>query len=190
MCRASLLVVLLLAACAGTGSPSGDGRGATNGTATPAGVRGALPRDVFPLEAPAGLFSTSQRGTVEVRVERRDGGATMWISGEGLNPQRIDWYVEGDSIYCSDGPDRRVEFLRIGAAPGASWESSGRTIRFEGWERVGTPSGSYDAVRISSALSVPPYTEVETWWFASDIGLVKMRVDKADLYSMEMSRVR
>ena len=112
----------------------------------------------------------------------------MWISGDGLSTRRLDWVRDGGSIWCSDGPDRRVEFLRLGAVPGTSWTSSGRTLRFDGWERVETAGGTFDAARVSSTVEVPPYVEVETWWFAPGEGLVRMRVDKSDLYSMEMSR--
>lgn len=189
------LTVLLVGACAGndasTDSNAGSGDPGSNGamTAPERMVGGALTAAVLPFDAPRATFSTSQRGVVYVSYEPVEGGTTMRISGDGLDTRLLDWRRDGDSIYCSDGPDRVVEFMRLGAMPGATWMSSGRTLRFDGWERVQTPSGSYDAVRISSTLAVEPYVEVETWWFAPDIGLVQMRVDKGDLYSIEMQLV-
>lgn len=177
--------VLIGGACAGDGAPDPSGGGGGGD----ARAVGTLTADFFPFDAPPARFQTSQRGAVAVRLEPIEGGAAMWITGDGLTPRRIDWIRDGGSIYCSDGPDRRVEFLRIGAAPGASWTSSGRTIRFVGWERVETPAGQFDTVRISSTLEVDPYVETETWWFAREHGLIRMRVDKGELYSIEMSRV-
>jgi hypothetical protein len=190
----AIALTFVLAACAGDGNPAESGSSGNPGATTPGGgasrgVRGALGPDVFPFEAPPARFTTSQRGTVDLRLEPFEGGTAMLISGEGLTTRRIDWMREGGSLYCSDGPDRSVEFLRFGVMPGTSWESSGRTLRFEGWERVETPAGSFDAARISSTLAVEPYIEVETWWFAPEAGLVQMRVDKGELYSIEMKRI-
>ncbi len=194
--RSGLLVALTLAlaACVGDGAPAPPTTGSSTGVGSAAGApfrgtRDVLTAYVFPLDAPPARFTTSQSGIVTVRLEPFEGGTAMWIGADGPTARRIDWFVEGSSIYCSDGPDRRVEFLRIGARPGTTWESSGRTLRFEGWERVETPAGFFDAVRISSTLEVAPYVEVETWWFAPGVGLVELRVDKGDLYSMEMKRV-
>ena len=188
MQRLALLSLVLLA----VGCASNDG--STGTVRTPPAVRADAPRgtltaDVFPFDAAPARFATSQRDEVVVRLEPGDGGAAMWITGEGLNARRIDWTRDGDSIYCSDGPDRRVEFIRIGVAPGTEWQSSGRTVRFEGWERIDTPAGFFDAARINTTLELEGITEVESWWFAPGAGLVKMRVDKADLYKLEMWRI-
>ena len=181
-----VFALLFVTACAGNDASTN----ASGGSSVSAGmVGGALTAAVLPWNAPPARFSTSQRGTVHVRYEPVEDGTTMLISGDGLDTRRIDWRMDDQSIYCSDGPDRTVEFMRLGSMPGASWTSSGRTLRFDGWERVQTPAGSYDAVRISSTLAVEPYVEVETWWFAPEVGLVQMRIDKGDLYSIEMKLV-
>ena len=179
---APLAAVLLLAACAADGAPRGGGATITGGP--------ALSADVFPFETPAMTFATRQGGIVGVRVEPTGDGALMWITGDFPQPRRIEWRRQGDDLVAHDGPDRGVVLLRFGAEPGTAWTSSGQTITFEGWERVETAVGTFDAARLRTEAGVDDLLVVESWWFARDAGLVRYAQDRAGLFRLEMSRVR
>jgi hypothetical protein len=183
-----------LAGCAsdpadtGTTPPPDSGDPAGPSTRLPTG--GALPEQALPFTDSEASFTTREGEGRDVVMRRTDVGARMTISTGATTLGHLEWRREGEQILLSDGPDRWVAMLKIGAQPGAVWTSSGRTIRFDGWERVQTPSGDYDAVRITSAATTKDLEESETWWFAPGVGLVKLSQNKGDLFQTEMWRTR
>jgi len=185
--RLPALATLLLAALVGAACATGDGASG-DVAGDPSGS--PLTVDVFPFSAPPGTFATPQGGLVGIRLEPQGADATrMWITGD-FPQRRIDWRKQDGAIVLSDGPDRAIELLRIGARPGASWSSSGQRISFAGWERVETPAGTWDAVRVSAVSGIEGLRVVETWWFAREVGLVRYAQDKGGLFTLEMYRVR
>ena len=153
LAAAAAAALLLVAGCAAGGGDRGGGAVGPGG--------GDLPTSVFPFETPPGSFVTRQGGLVGVRVEPAGEGAAMWITGDFPQPRRIEWRRTAEGLAAWDGPDRGVELLRFGASPGTTWESSGQTIGFEGWERVETPSGVYDCVRIRTEALADPAALIE-----------------------------
>ena len=156
----------------------------------PAPVAGALPAEVLPFASSEAGFSTREGEVRDVRTEPTASGMRMTITSGGSLLGYLDWRREGESILLSDGPDRWIEMMRVGARPGDSWTSSGRTVRFDGWERVKTPVGDYDAVRITTSATTKDLEESETWWFAPGTGLIRLAQNKGDLFRTEMWRTR
>jgi len=186
-----LLFGALLGGCSSdpTGTTSTPPPGGVDGSGS-LPVGGALPADVFPFTAFTASFMTSKGEARKVRLELTSTGARMTISAAGASLGYMDWRRDGSDILLSDGPDRWVAMLRVGAVPGTTWKSSGRVITFDGWERVATPAGEYDAVRITSASVTEDLEESETWWFAPGAGLVRLTQNKGDLFHTEMWRTR
>ena len=135
-------------------------------------------------------FATREGEVRRVTMDPTPTGVRMTITDGVSKLGHMDWRRAGDDILLSDGPDRWVIMLRIGAVPGTSWNSSGRVIRFDGWERVSTPAGQFDAVRITSSAVTSDLEESETWWFSPGEGLVRLAQDKGGLFRTEMWRTR
>jgi len=185
----ALALALVLAGCATDPSP---GVVTPNPGAAPdaPSTGGGLPADVFPFDSSAASFATGNGELLTVRMEATATGARMTVADDASTRGYYDWRREGADILLSDGPDRWIAMLRIGAQPGASWESSGRTIRFDGWELIRTPAGEYNAVRITSAAVASNLEESETWWFSPGVGLVRLTQNKGNLFRTEMWRTR
>jgi len=187
---AVLAPVFVLSACATDPATS------TIPTVTPGAVPDVAPSDralsddVFPFADATARFSTGEGVILFVTMETTAQGARMTVADDEAKRGHYDWRRDGNEILLSDGPDRWVAMLRVGALPGASWESSGRTIRFDGWERVKTPAGVYDAVRITSSATSSSLVESETWWFSPGVGLVRLTQNKGNLFRTEMWRTR
>jgi hypothetical protein len=169
---ARLQWLLLLAGCAAGPAAAGAGR--------------PLGEDLFPLEARTARFATSGEETRTLRLAPEDGRAVLWIEG-GAEPLRIDVRREGAGYHFSAGPSSEAELLRIGAPPGTTWTSGDATVRFEGWERLVLPAGTFDAARIRCTSGPPSLPTTETWWFAPARGLVRWRIDKGGLLSEELT---
>jgi len=193
MQSAARLILLVLAVTPVIAACSTVPDGAT--TTTPEAAdsrapRGAIPGDAFPFTASTAVFATREGEVRELHMALTATGARTTIT-DGVSPLgHYDWSRVGADVLLSDGPDRSIAMLRVGAQPGASWVSSGRTITFDGWERVATPAGSYDAVRITSSTVTKGVVESETWWFAPGVGLVRLTQNKGDLFTTEMWRTR
>jgi hypothetical protein len=186
------LVVVSLVGCASDPIPEPDTPPVDPpvGREDPLPVGGALPADALPFAASEASFTTREGEVREVTTAPTEIGMRMTITSEGTLLGNLDWRREGAGILLSDGPDRWVEMLRVGAEPGATWVSSGRTIRFDGWERVKTPAGQFDAVRVTTSSVTKDLEESETWWFAPGTGLVRLTQNKGDLFRTEMLRTR
>lgn len=171
----AVLLVLLSGACAGT--PAAP-------ESAPAGR--ALADDLFPFEARSGEFATGRDEVRTLRLAPEEGGAALWVEG-GAEPLRIDVRREGAGYVFSAGPSSETELLRVGAAPGTTWTSGDATVRFDGWERLVLPAGTFDAARIRCTSGPPSLPTTETWWFAPGRGLVRWRIDKGGLVSEELT---
>ncbi len=167
-----------------------SGSSGTAGMTDPLAVGGGVPANAFPFSASSASFTTRDGDVRRVNIEPTPTGVRMTITDGVAKLGHMDWRRSGDDILLSDGPDRWVIMLRIGAVPGTSWNSSGREIRFDGWERVSTPAGQFDAVRITSSAVTSDLTESETWWFSPGEGLVRLAQDKGGLFRTEMWRTR
>lgn len=181
---ALLSVLALVAACA-----SDDGADPAP-PAVPSQDPGAaaLGADLLPFTEAVLRFDAG-RGREAVLSTRPAGGAVLKfvLSGEGMRPREIDVLREGDSIFFRAGPERGTELLRLGATPGDAWSAPPATVRFDGWERVSVPAGTYDCARIVATSGGGDIARVDTWWFARDLGLVKLRSEYGTLFTEEMS---
>ncbi len=183
----SAVLLLALGACASGGREPAVS--ALPEAAAPAALRTALPADVLPFTAATTHFATRAGTRLVVRTEPDADALHMYVSDGSAEPRRLDWRRSGASVFVSKGPESEVEILRIGALPGAAWEAGPYRVAFEGWERVETPAGSYDAARIAVALGPSGVQQtLERWWFAPGTGLVRLSQDNGGLFSMEMWR--
>ncbi len=148
----------------------------------------ALAEDLVPLAPSVATFTMGGSATRTLRVEpAADGSAAKFVLEGGETPREIRVTRSGTSLWFSGGAGLGTELVRFGATPGTSWESGGREVRFEGWERVEVPAGAYDAARITARRGPPSLQEVETWWFAPQVGLVRLRTDHGGIFVDEMS---
>lgn len=181
MPRLPVLAVLLAAlSAAGCASPSG-------GDPAPGA---ALSADLCPLTASSAAFLDMKDSTARtLRVEPLgDGAARLVLDVPGAPPREIRVTLRDGSIYFSGGMGQGTEILRSGASPGDSWESDGRRVTFEGWERLPLPAATWDAARISARRGPAGLEQVETWWFARGTGLVRLRSDHGGLFTDELVR--
>lgn len=170
-------VLVLAAAAAACASPDGGGSGAPLG------------EDLFPLAPRTSVFVLSRGPERTIRVETTDTGAVLWVEG-GVRPMRMDVRREPGGFVVSSGPNAETEVVRFGAKPGAEWGSSERKVRFDGWERLVLPGGTYDAARIRVMWGPDSLASVETWWFAPGTGLVRWRIEQGGLNTEELSIAR
>lgn len=177
--------VLATSACSSSGAGGGS---ASDGV--PAAGAVPISADLFPCAAATSSFVTSRGDARTLRVEPAPDGATLWFEGAGVEPRRMDVRRAGTGFVFSSGPDAETELLRVGAAPGAEWMSGTARVQFEGWERISTPAGTYDAARIRVTTGPPTLPVVQTWWFVPGTGLVRLRSDRAGIFSDEISRSR
>lgn len=152
----------------------------------------ALATDLFPFQTAAAAFtnvSDSSPRTLRVEPAADGASAKVFIGAPGGELREILHVTRRDgSLYFAAGPDEGTELLRGGAHPGDSWESGGRHVRFDGWERVALASASYDAARITARRGPTSVEQVETWWFAKNVGLVRLRNDHATFFVDELVR--
>jgi hypothetical protein len=173
-----LLTTLLLAGCAGAAvvtETSGD----------------PLSPDLFPFDAPPAPFADGKDPAPRtLRVERGSDASTSRLVFEapGGPPRELRVVRRGDSLFFSNDLEMGTELLRGGALPGDAWESDGRRIRFDGWDRVTSPARTYDAAKITARRGPAGLEEVETWWFAKGVGLVRLRSDHGAMFVDEMVR--
>lgn len=174
------LLALVLAACAGAGG----------GSNAPADAP-ALTADLFPLVASSASFvdlRNSSARTVRVEPDAADGSVRLVLDA-GSGPARELRVTRRDgSLYFSGGVGEGTELIRVGAHAGDEWESGGRRVTFDGWERVTLPSANYDAARITARRGPASMQQVETWWFAPGVGLVRLRSDHGTLFVDELVR--
>ncbi len=178
------LAMTVLALTAGCASPE-----------EPASLGGPpLTADLVPLEGPVARFG-AVRGELTIRIEPVGADAATWFIGGGTKDResRLDVRREDGRVLFSPAPGRTVEIVRVGARPGATWESSGARIRFEGWERVETPAGVFDAARVRTQTLTAGYPEIETWWFAPGVGVVRYgqskNVEASEMFEFSMQRL-
>jgi len=117
------------------------------------------------LEAPVARGPTDVLQPMEMHVTRRD--ASLWFSSD-IN--------------------LGTELIRAGAAPGDAWESAGRRVRFEGWENVPIGGTGVEAARITARRGPAGLEQVETWWFARGVGLVRLKSDRGSISVDELVR--
>ena len=111
----------------------------------------------------------------------------MEIEGVGA---LADVTRHGDVLYFSDGPALGTPLIPLGATPGQRNEARGQEIVFESWERIEVPAGTYDAARIVVLSGPEEFRNTVTWWFAPDVGLVRLEFDRAGVDIKRMSRTR
>jgi hypothetical protein len=174
------LLALVLAGCAGA---KGGGGGSPDAP--------ALSGDLFPFTASSASFVDvrgSTARTVRVEPDASDGSARLVLeAGEG--PARELRVTRRDgSLFFSGEIGEGTELIRAGAHAGDEWESGGRRVRFDGWERVTLPAANYDAARITARRGPAGMQQVETWWFAPGVGLVRLRSDHGSLFVDELVR--
>jgi hypothetical protein len=175
-------LVLFLAACA-----SRD-RDAT------AAAAGRLSPELLPAQSPAARFvdlKDAAPRTLRVGVSPEDGTLRLVLETEGQAPREIRVTRTDGSLLFAAGGETGTELLRVGAAPGDAWESAGRRVRFEGWERViaaSDPSVGWEAARVSARRGPPGMEQVETWWFARGVGVVRLRSDHGGVFVDELIR--
>jgi hypothetical protein len=185
MTRTLAAALLVLAGCAG-GAPSSS----PPDSGTPR-AEAPLSAELFPFAASTAGFADQKDGAARtLRVEPAADGVTARLVLEvpGVASRVMTATRRGGSVFFSGGVDVGTELLRGGAAPGAAWESDGRRVRFDGWERLTLPAGTYDAARISARRGPTGLEEVETWWFAPGVGLVRLRSDHGTLFVDELVR--
>ena len=187
LAAATLVGSALLVSCASGQPPTGGGPAAESGESTRNG--GPLAEDLFPMAARTADFVRARGDHVTLVVEVQEGGAVMRLGGPGPD-RRIDVRRDGRSLLFSGAPDASTELLRLGAVAGDSWTSGAATVHFDGWERIDVPAGTFDAVRIRTVEGAPTLSIVQTWWFAPGVGLVRLRSDRGNVFSDEMSFVR
>jgi hypothetical protein len=177
--------LLLVAACAGT-APDRAADGAAQ-PAAPDPAQAPLAPDLLPFSERTAVFQVVGGRTTTLRVEPEgDRAANLLLDdGEG-GKRRLRALREGASVFVSGGPSRGTELLRLGAAPGTGWTSGETAVRFEGWERVEVPGGSFDAARIVTRTGPEQLQRIETWWFAPGEGIVRLRSDHGGIFAEEL----
>lgn len=186
MTRPGLYLALLLG-CVASALPACAGAAPT---APGVGARAPLGADLFPFTSRTAEFVAPGGSQRTLRVESSDASAVLWLEGDPAGALRMDVTRTGESIVFSSGPDSTTELIRIGAAPGSEWTSGVTTVRFDGWERIALPGGTFDAARIRARSGPASLEVVQTWWFAPGTGLVKLRSDQGGIFSKEMSLAR
>jgi hypothetical protein len=169
---------LLLAAFAAGCASSGDGDSLE---------RRALTADLFPFAEHAARFSVGrgQACTLRVTPDGSDAAVLRFERGNGA-VQSLRATRGPTGVHLSAGPSLGTEVLRLGAVPGATWESRQATVRFDGWERVQVPAGAFDAARITTTSGPEDLPWTETWWFAPGEGIVRLRSDRGGIFADEM----
>jgi hypothetical protein len=178
--RPVLAVLLALAAAACAGGPDGDAAGAP-----------PLGADLFPFAASSATFIDlrgSAARTVRVEPAEGDASARLVLEGEDGPPRELRVTRRDGSLFFSGGVEEGTELIRVGARAGDAWESGGRRVTFDGWERVTLPAATYDAARITARRGPAGMQQVETWWFAPGVGLVRLRSDHGTLFIDELVR--
>ena len=175
----ALLLACVLAACAG------DRRDAAS-AGTP-----ALAADLFPFERSSAEFVDvrgSSARTVRVEPDAAGESARLVLEGGAGQARELRVTRREGSLFFSGGVEEGTELIRVGARAGDAWQSGGRSVTFDGWERVTLPSATYDAARITARRGPSGMQQVETWWFAPGVGLVRLRSDHGTLFVDELVR--
>lgn len=177
--RAALaaLLALVLAGCAGTGGGKTDAP--------------ALTADLFPFAASTAAFVDvrgSAARTVRIEPDATETSARLVLESPNGPARELRVTRRDGSLYFSGGVEEGTELIRVGAHPGDAWDSDGRRVTFDGWERVTLPAASYDAARITARRGPTNMQQVETWWFAPGVGLVRLRSDHGSLFVDELVR--
>lgn len=142
--------------------------------------------ELFPCVATSSVYRLADGTEREVSVSPTTTGAVIRVGpGGGMDVLR-----EGTGVVFRSGPESWAELIRDGARPGDSWESGGTRVRFDGWDRISVPAGTFDAARVRAVSGPAPLEVVQTWWFARGVGLVRLRSDRGGLFADEMSLVR
>lgn len=146
----------------------------------------ALSAELFPLGPSTASYAMRQGELRPMRIEPTPAGAAMFLGG-GRVDRRVDVERTATGLAFRGGPESSTEILRFGARSGESWQSGASLVRFEGWERIEVPAGVFDAARITTSIpgQEPPHDE--TWWFAPDAGLVRLRSSYGGLFVEELS---
>jgi hypothetical protein len=151
----------------------------------------ALTPDLFPFVASSATFVDAAGARpralrVEPAADAVSARLVMDVAGGAARALTV--VRRGDSLYFAAGDSLGTELLRGGARPGDAWQTDGRRVRFETWERVTTPAGAWDAARVSARTGPAQLEHVETWWFARGVGLVRLRSEHGPLFADEMTR--
>jgi hypothetical protein len=147
--------------------------------------------DLVPFQASESSFVDVKDGsprTLKV-VPAADGASARLVLQVADGPAREILVTRRDrALYFSGGPELGTELIRLGAHPGDSWDSEGRHVSFDGWERVLLPHVSVDAVRVTARRGPQGLQQVETWWFAPGVGLLRLKSDHGSLFTDELVR--
>lgn len=146
-----------------------------------------LSADLFPFSERTVRFAAGRGRVATLRVvPQGNEGADLFFEGGARGALHLRALRREDAIFLSSGPGQGTELLRIGAEPGDVWESRFEQIRFDGWERVQVPAGSFDAARITTRSGPDALPQIETWWFARGEGIVRMLSNYGVIFSEEM----
>jgi len=179
--RAYLACLVVLAGCATGAAPAPNPQAGTP----------VLSMDLLPFEASSAPFTdTTDPAPRTLRIEPAADGASarLLLEMDGIPPRELRATRRDGSVFLSGGMEEGTELIRAGARAGDTWESGGRRVTFEGWERVSLPTVTYDAAKISTRRGPPGVEQVETWWFAPGVGLVRLRSDHGTLFVDELIR--
>lgn len=180
------VALLLVGACGTTPVAESAGDYAGDPAQRPLGV------ELFPTTSSTAQYVLTRGRVATVTVTPTDEGALMQLGSGGdadAAPREIAVRRREGAFWFANGPSYGVELIRFGVGPGATWASEGMDVRFEGWERVEVPAGRYDCARIRTTRGRGDIRRVETWWFAPDVGLVRLETDAAGLFREAFERV-
>lgn len=147
--------------------------------------------DLLPLTASSAAFVDVRSGAARtLRVEPDGDGARLVLEVPDAAPREISVVRTATGYVFASGIEPGTEILRLAANPGDMWESSGRRVSFDGWERVSSADAksTWDAARISARRGPPELQHVETWWFVPATGLVRLRSDHGGMFADELVR--
>lgn len=150
--------------------------------------------ELFPLEPSTVEYVLPRGRRAQATVEPTAEGARMWLrpiepGAPDVPPREITVRRREGGLWFANGPSYGVALIRFGVGPGARWTGDGMELVFEGWERIETPAGVYDAARVRTVRGKGDIQRVETWWFAPDVGLVRLETDAAGLFTETLERV-
>lgn len=175
--RTAAACLLILAGCASTSPPPRAG--------------GPISAELLPLAASSAGFVDVRSGAARtLRVEPDGSGARLVLEVPDAAPREIRVARSATGWVFGSGVEPGTEILRLAANPGDEWESNGRRVSFDGWERVSAADAklAWDAARISARRGPPELQHVETWWFVPATGLVRLRSDHGGMFADELVR--
>jgi len=180
--------------------------------AAPALAKAKAPPDYFPLRlhdwwkyrSTQANGSTSEFTLSVVSEEKQpDGTVRRCVELTNPNPLIRDWYTKApaavllhDEEYLGGGGKAAFEpprlLLQLPLHPGSTWRWSGSgraSVQIEESsevfpsERIETPAGRFDAVKVVTRIEQGGARATKTSWYAPGIGLVRQATDSSGVAS-------